>query len=148
MYNVGSGVFKPFTDTSYEEFESSWRAGPAGIFAWTKATLPLLTSGSSIGITGATASWRGMPFTPAFGSSKMETRALSHWFARILGPSRGIHVFHVVIDRTVDLDPVKRRAEGTKSDHAVLDPNAVAETFWQLHRQPPNCWTQETHIAA
>ena len=28
MYNVGSGVFKPFESTTYEEFELSWKVGP------------------------------------------------------------------------------------------------------------------------
>eukprot|EP00339_Tiarina_fusa_P029599 CAMPEP_0117071260 /NCGR_PEP_ID=MMETSP0472-20121206/50077_1 /TAXON_ID=693140 ORGANISM="Tiarina fusus, Strain LIS" /NCGR_SAMPLE_ID=MMETSP0472 /ASSEMBLY_ACC=CAM_ASM_000603 /LENGTH=243 /DNA_ID=CAMNT_0004794725 /DNA_START=217 /DNA_END=948 /DNA_ORIENTATION=+ len=148
MYNVGSGVFKPFENTSYEEFELSWRVGPAGIFLWTKACLPLMKKGSSIGLTGATASWRGMPYTPAFASSKMATRGLAQALARDLGPSKGIHVFHVVIDGLVDLDPEARRAKGEKSDDAVLDPDHIAETYWQLHQQPPNCWTQETHLAA
>ena len=76
MYNVGSGVFKPFEKTSYEEFETSWRVGPAGVFLWTQTCLPFMKEGSSIGITGATASWRGMPYTPAFASSKMATRGM------------------------------------------------------------------------
>ena len=50
--------------------------------------------------------------------------------------------------RLVDLDPAKRRADGNKADNEVLSPADVAETYWQLHQQPPSCWTQETHIAA
>ena len=146
MYNVGSGVFKTFENTSYDEFEQSWRVGPAGLFLWTKEVLPYLTT--SLGITGATASWRGMPFTPAFASSKMATRGLAQALARDLGPNKGIHVFHVIIDGLVDLDPEKRRTEGKKEDHDVLSPDYVAETYWQLHEQPPNCWTHEIHLAA
>lgn len=182
MYNVGSGVFKPFENTSYEEFELSWRVGPAGVFLWTKACLSSMGPGCSIGLTGATASWRGMTYTPAFASSKMATRGLAQALARDLGPSKGIHVFHVgkwcttthrtiflfylcislyfankhlyskcifqVIDGLVDLDPAARKAEGKKGDNAVLSPDLIANTYWQLHQQPANCWTQETHLAA
>ena len=148
MYNVGSGVFKPFESTTYEEFELSWRVGPAGVFLWTKACLPSMGPGCSIGLTGATASWRGMTYTPAFASSKMATRGLAQALARDLGPSKGIHVFHVVIDGLVDIDPEKRKAEGKKGDNAVLSPDLIANTYWQLHQQPANCWTQETHLAA
>jgi NAD(P)-dependent dehydrogenase (short-subunit alcohol dehydrogenase family) len=143
MYNAGSGSFKPFDQTSYEEFEMSWKVGPAGLFTWTKACLPSMESGSCIGVTGATASWRGMPFTPAFASSKMATRGLAQALARDFGPTKGIHVFHVIIDGIVNLPTTTGKA-----DNEVLDPVAVAETYWQLSQQPQNCWTQEIHVAA
>lgn len=150
MYNVGSGVFKTFESTSYEEFEASWRVGPAGLFLWMKTCLPYLqkSSAPSVGVTGATASWRGMPYTPAFASSKMATRGLVQALARDLGPKHKIHMFHVIIDGLIDLDPEKRKAEGTKQDNQVLDPMAVAKTYFDLAHQPTNCWTQEIHLAA
>jgi len=148
MYNVGSGVFKHFDDTTYDEFATSWKVGPAGLFSWTKECADWLQEGSSVGVTGATASWRGMPFTPSFASSKMATRGLVQALARDWGPSKGIHVFHVIIDGIVDLNPDKRRAEGSKQDNEVLSSDDIAETYWQLHNQPKTCWTQETHLAA
>lgn len=147
MYNVGSGVFKPFADVTYADFELSWRVGPAGVFLWTKACLPAMEAGSSIGLTGATASWRGMPYTPAFASSKMATRGLAQSLARDLGPSKGIHVFHVVIDGIVNLDSSKLEAMG-KTENQVLNPADIADTYWMLHQQPPTCWSQEIHLAA
>jgi NAD(P)-dependent dehydrogenase (short-subunit alcohol dehydrogenase family) len=142
MYNAGSGVFKALADTSYEEFESAWRTGPAGIFLWSKLCVPYMRSGGCIGLTGATASWRGMPFTTAFASAKMATRGLAQSLARDLGPSKGIHVFHVIIDGMVNLDG------RDDPEHKTLDPAVIADTYWALVQQPPNCWTQETHIAA
>ena len=142
MYNAGSGVFKTLENISYEEFEASWRTGPGGIFLWTKLCIPYMKSGGAIGLTGATASWRGMPFTTAFASSKMATRGLAQSLARDLGPSKGIHVFHVIIDGIVNMDG---RDDPEKK---TLDPVVIAEAYWNLSQQPPNCWTQETHIAA
>jgi NAD(P)-dependent dehydrogenase (short-subunit alcohol dehydrogenase family) len=146
LYNVGSGVFKDFDSTSYEEFELSWRVGPAGLFLWTKTVKPFMPDkGSSIGITGATASWRGMPYTAAFASSKMATRGLAQALARDLGPKNGIHVFHVIIDGMVKLDQSKA---SDRPDNEWLHPADIAETYWQMCHQPPNCWTQEIHVGA
>ena len=145
MYNVGSGLFKPIDQTTYQDFEMSWKVGPGGLFLWTKACLPhMAEKGASIGVTGATASWRGMPYTPAFASSKMATRGLAQSLARDLGPSKGIHVFHVVIDGMVRL----KSQTYERPANETLDPDSVAETYWQLHKQPPACWSQETHVAA
>jgi len=146
MYNVGSGVFKPLEQISYQDFETSWKVGPGGLFLWTKACLPYMpvNRGASIGVTGATASWRGMPYTPAFASAKMATRGLVQSLARDLGPNKGIHVFHVVIDGAVNL----KSSSSERPANEMLDPDAIAETYWQLHNQPVSCWTQETHVAA
>mmetsp|Transcript_6572 Transcript_6572/g.12111 ORF Transcript_6572/g.12111 Transcript_6572/m.12111 type:complete len:241 (-) Transcript_6572:145-867(-) len=151
MYNAGSGVFKTFEDLSYQDFELAWKVGPSGIFLWTKACLPFLKNGTSpcIGVTGATASWRGMPYTAAFASSKMATRGLVQSLARDLGPSHGIHVFHVVIDGMVFLGEKSKESFPDKNyETEFLDPVHIAETYWQLSQQPVSCWTQEIHVAA
>jgi NAD(P)-dependent dehydrogenase (short-subunit alcohol dehydrogenase family) len=64
MYNAGSGVFKPFEQTTYEEFDIAFRTGPGGIFLWTKACLPYMPAGSAIGLTGATVSALLIPSWP------------------------------------------------------------------------------------
>ena len=87
-----------------------------------------------------------MPFTPAFAPSKMATRGLAQALARDLGPTKGIHVFHVVIDGIVNIEGTPMTAQ--KSENEMLAPAKIAETYWQLHCQPPTCWTQEIHVAA
>ncbi|KAG7344803.1 short-chain dehydrogenase/reductase family protein [Nitzschia inconspicua] len=148
LYNAGSGVFKSFADTSYDEFVLSWKVGPSGIFLWTKACLPHMPSGSCIGLTGATASWRGMPYTAAFASSKMATRGLGQALARDLGPSKGIHVFHVIIDGLVDLGDTTKQQFPDKKKTELLDPAEIANVYYMLSQQPPTCWTHEIHVGA
>lgn len=156
MYNAGSGSFKPFEQTTYDEFMKSIQVGPAGIFLWTKTCLPYMPTfdGASIGITGATASWRGMPMTPAFAPSKMATRGLAQALARDFGPNKGIHVFHVIIDGLVNLQPPDNSGQqrhpmlASKQANEIIDPNEIGNIYWMLHNQPPICWTQETHVAA
>jgi len=72
IYNVGAGVFKKFSETTEEEFDMCWKSGPKGLFSFAKAVLPIMEGQESkgvLGVTGATASWRGMPSTAAFAPS-------------------------------------------------------------------------------
>ena len=94
-----------------------------------------------IAVTGASASLRGKPFTAAFAPSKAAQRMLAQSLARDLGP-KGVHVFYAVIDGLIgsaggDTGEVK----GTK-----LDPDAIAEQYWNVARQPASCWTQELDL--
>jgi len=36
---------------------------------------------------------------------------------------------------------LKERGEG-----GLLDPDAIAETYWQIHRQPRSAWSQEVEL--
>ena len=56
--------------------------------------------------------------------------------AREMGP-KGIHVAHVVIDGLVRLN---------EDDDSVLHPDAVAESYLNIHRQPRNAWTHELDL--
>ena len=68
--------------------------------------------------------------------------------ARELGP-QGIHVAHVVIDGAIDTafirDNFPERYRLKERD-GILDPDAIAEQYWQLHRQPRNAWTHELDL--
>mmetsp|Transcript_35357 Transcript_35357/g.75317 ORF Transcript_35357/g.75317 Transcript_35357/m.75317 type:complete len:257 (+) Transcript_35357:12-782(+) len=148
IYNAGSAIWKGFLDTTEEEFEHVWRGGPMGLFVFAQAVAPsMIERGSgAIGVTGATASWRGMPVTAAFASAKFGLRALSESLARDLGP-KGVHVFHVIIDGAVD-QPKARESIKDTPDSVFLDPAAIAETYFAMARQPRRCWGFEINLAA
>jgi NAD(P)-dependent dehydrogenase (short-subunit alcohol dehydrogenase family) len=73
--------------------------------------------------------------------------------ARELGP-RNIHVAHLVIDSGVDTAWVRERIREREGDAALetldpgrlMRPEAVAETYWQLYRQPRDAWSSEAEI--
>jgi NAD(P)-dependent dehydrogenase (short-subunit alcohol dehydrogenase family) len=98
--------------------------------------------------TGATASLRGAAGFSAFASAKHGLRALAQSMARELGP-RGLHVAHVVIDGAIDTAFIRELfpdRHALKDRDGILDPEAIAESYWQLHCQPRSAWTQELDL--
>jgi NAD(P)-dependent dehydrogenase (short-subunit alcohol dehydrogenase family) len=105
-------------------------------------------SRGTIVFTGATASLRGGAGFCAFAGAKHALRALAQSMARELGPE-GIHVAHVVIDGAIDTAFIAENFPARyalKDRDGLLDPEAIAETYWQLHRQPRSAWTHELDL--
>jgi NADP-dependent 3-hydroxy acid dehydrogenase YdfG len=121
-------------------------AGPSALFAFAKAVTPgMLERGHGvIGITGATASWRGMPTTSAKAAGNFAMRALAQSLARDLGP-KGVHVFHVIVDALVD-QPRTRGWMPSKPDEEFIAPAQIAETYWMIANQPRSCWAFEVNL--
>ena len=102
----------------------------------------------TIVFTGATASMRGREGFAAFAAAKNGLRAVAQSMARELGP-QGIHVAHVVIDGMIDTRFVAERFPelyARRHEGSLLSPEAIAETYWQIHRQPPEAWTHELDL--
>jgi len=146
IYNAGSGAFKNFDSTSAADFERCWRTNAYGLFLHAKEVTPEMVAQKSgaIGVTGATASLRGMPSTPAFAPSKFAQRSLAQSLAREFGP-KGIHVFYGIIDGIVDM-PMTRSWMPDKPDNEFISPAAIADTYFAVASQPSNCWTFEFNV--
>jgi NAD(P)-dependent dehydrogenase (short-subunit alcohol dehydrogenase family) len=98
--------------------------------------------------TGATASVRGSTGFAAFSGAKHGLRALAQSMARELGP-QGIHVAHVVIDGAIDTEFIRSNfpeRAALKDRDGILSPEAIAETYWQLHLQHRSAWTHEMDL--
>jgi NAD(P)-dependent dehydrogenase (short-subunit alcohol dehydrogenase family) len=79
---------------------------------------------------------------------KAGLRMISQSMAREFGP-HGLHVAHVVIDGAVDGDRVRTRVPEIvrqRGEDGLLGIDAIAETYWQIHRQPRSAWTQEIDV--
>ena len=94
--------------------------------------------------TGATASLRGGALFHNLAVPKFGLRALAQSMAREFQP-QGVHVAHVIIDGQIESDRPGRSVAERGADE-VIDPNAIAETYYQLHRQPPSAWTLELDL--
>lgn len=155
IFNVGANVNYPLLDTTERVFRKVWEmACYAGFLTGREAARIMVPQGrGSIFFTGATASMRGGKGYAAFASAKAGLRAAAQSMARELGP-QNIHVAHLVIDFPVDTAWVRGRiteagGEGALDalpEDALMNPASIAETYWQLHRQPRDAWTHELDI--
>jgi NAD(P)-dependent dehydrogenase (short-subunit alcohol dehydrogenase family) len=106
------------------------------------------TNGSkgTIIFTNAGAALKGFPSSGAFAMACHAKSGLAQSLARELMP-QGIHVANVPIDAAIgwtqdDGTRAHRRA-GTTVDDNMADPDCIAETYLQLHRQHRSTWAFE-----
>lgn len=150
VFNAGNNNPHDFRTLSAESFEESWRVGCLGGFLVGREAarrLAPLGRGTLI-FTGATASLRGRPSFAAFASAKAGLRAVAQAMAREFGPL-GLHVAHVIIDGGIDGDRLNSRFPQRRAQtgaNGLLDIDAIAETYWQIHRQHPSAWTHEVDL--
>jgi hypothetical protein len=64
--------------------------------------------------------------------------------ARELGP-KGIHIAHVIIDGQIASERYQHLLSQRGSD-SLLQPDAIAEMYIQLHLQPRSAWTFELDL--
>jgi NAD(P)-dependent dehydrogenase (short-subunit alcohol dehydrogenase family) len=99
--------------------------------------------------TNASAALKGFPSSGAFAMACHAKSGLAQSMARELMP-QGIHVANVPIDATIgwtqeDGTRAHRRA-GTTVDDNMADPDCIAETYLQLHRQHRSTWAFEVAL--
>ncbi len=132
--------------TSPEEFERSWRGAVFGAFLCAREALPdmLKQAAGAIIFTGATSSVRGRGGAVAFSSAKFAVRGLAQSLAVELWP-RGIHVAHVIIDGVIDTPNVRKAYKPTAKD-PLLQPDAIADAYWDLIQQDRSAWSLEIDL--
>ena len=96
------------------------------------ATRMLKRGSGSIFFTGASAGVKGYPKSSVFAMGKFGLRGLAQALARELHP-QNIHIGHFVIDGGIHADHRPERKD--PGDDSMLDPDAIAETYLQFHRQ-------------
>ena len=97
----------------------------------------------SIFFTGASASVKGYANSSVFAMGKFGLRGLAQALARELQP-KNIHIGHFVIDGGIKAD--HRPERNDPGDDSMLDPESIAETYLQFHRQHRNSWSWEIEL--
>lgn len=117
-----------------------------GFLVGQQAARRMLSRGQgTILFTGASAGLKGYPQSAPFAMGKFALRGLAQSMARELQP-KGIHVAHFNIDggvRSVDRGRVEG---GTEAPDSLLDPDAIAETYMAVIRQPRSAWSTEVEL--
>jgi NAD(P)-dependent dehydrogenase (short-subunit alcohol dehydrogenase family) len=146
VFNAGTYVRGGILEITPESFEHCWRIGCFGGFLVGQSAARLMASAGAgtIIFTGATASLRGSAGFANLAVPKFGLRALAQSMARELGP-KGVHVAHVIIDGQIESDR-SRHLLDERGPASLLPPRAIAESYYQLHRQAPGAWTHELDL--
>lgn len=150
VYNAGNNKKIDFRELSAALFEDFWRVGCFGGFlVGREAARRMVPLGrGTILFTGASGSLRGKPGFAHFAVAKAGLRMISQSMAREFGPL-GIHVAHVVIDGGIDGDRLRRGRPDAITERGadgLLGIDAIADTYWHLHRQARSAWAQEVDL--
>jgi NAD(P)-dependent dehydrogenase (short-subunit alcohol dehydrogenase family) len=150
VHNIGANVSSPIRDMTTRVYFKVWQmACFSGFLVGREAARRMVPRGrGTILFTGATASLRGRRGMAAFAGAKFALRALAQSMAREFGPE-GIHVAHVIIDGAIDMPWIREnfpQLVEERGEEALLKPDAIAESYWQLHTQPRNAWSHELDL--
>ena len=150
VFNVGGNVRFPLEETTSRVFYKVWEMGCfAGFLTGREAVRYMKPRGrGTILFTGATSSMRGASGFAAFSGAKFGLRSLAQSMAREFGP-QGIHVAHIIIDGAIDTEWIQELFPQTyakKEEEGILNPEEIAEAYWQLHLQKRSAWTQEMDL--
>ena len=92
--------------------------------------------------TGASASVKGYAESAPFAMGKFALRGLAQSMARELSP-QGIHIAHFVIDGGIRSAV---RSEAPDRPDSMLDPDAIAFSYWNVLQQPRSAWSWEVEL--
>lgn len=153
-----------FADIRIDSFEKSLAVSTVGAFHCAQQVLAgMVDRGKgTILFTGCSASLDGIAGYSELCCGKFALRALSKCLAREF-QSSGVHVAHVIIDgvvgppRGATMSQVKLYVGGQQNGAAggegstmsmmmMMDPDALAQTYWHLHVQDRSAWTHEIDL--
>ena len=143
-YNPSYRVQGALIDLDPEEVRrtlmvSAW----GGFLVAQQAARRMLQQGrGAILFTGASASVKGYARSAPFAMGKFALRGLAQSMARELAPSN-IHVAHFVIDGGVRS---ARRPEAADCSDSMLDPDAIAQSYLAVLKQPRSAWSWEVEL--
>ena len=67
----------------------------------------------------------------------------------VVDMAQSIHVAHIIIDGAIDTEWIQELFPETyakKEEEGILNPEEIAEAYWQLHLQKRSAWTQEMDL--
>ena len=144
IYNPSARVRGPFVEIDAEGVEKALKVTAYGGFlvAQEAARRMLPNQHGAILFTGASASVKGYVNSASFAMGKFALRGLAQSIARELAPS-GIHVAHFVIDGGIR---DSGHSEPADSPDSMLDPDAIAASYWSVLAQDRSAWTWEIEL--
>jgi NAD(P)-dependent dehydrogenase (short-subunit alcohol dehydrogenase family) len=145
VYNPSYRVRGPLVELDPEEVRKTLLVSAFGGFlVGQQAAKRMLARGrGAIFFTGASASVKGYAQSAPFAMGKFALRGLAQSMAREYQP-KNIHIAHFVIDGGIGRADDTRA--GDRGTDALLDPDAIAETYLAVYRQHRSAWTSEVEL--
>ena len=145
VYNASGRARGPIVELDPAAVEQAVKVTALGGFlvAQQAARRMVKQGHGTILFTGASASVKGYARSSSFAMGKFALRGLAQSLARELQP-QNIHVGHVVIDGGIAKEGDARANE--RGPDGLLDPAAIAESYYQLFRQPRSAWAWEIEL--
>ena len=146
VFNAGAFQKSNVIDIDPADFERCWRVGClGGLLVGQAAARRMVQRGSgTIIFTGATAALRGSAGFANLAVPKFGLRALAQSMARELGP-QGVHVGFAVIDGQIESERYRHLGQ-QRGEDSLISPEAIADLYLQLHRQPRSAWSHEIDV--
>jgi NAD(P)-dependent dehydrogenase (short-subunit alcohol dehydrogenase family) len=144
VYNASARARGPLIDLIPADVAQAIAVSAFGGFlvAQQAAKRMLPNKRGAILFTGASASVKGYAQSSSFAMGKFALRGLAQSMARELSP-QGIHVAHFVIDGGIKS---AARTEPADRPDSMLDPDAIAQSYWSVLQQPKTAWTWELEL--
>src|SRR5262249_24267266 len=144
IYNASFRTRGPLAELDPSDVERSLAVTAFGAFLVAQQAVRrmLPRKMGAILFTGASAGVKGYPQSAPFAMGKFALRGLGQSMGRELHP-QGIPAAHVVGDGGIRSP---RRADPPDRPDSLLDPDAIAETYLHLIRQPRSAWSWEVEV--
>jgi len=142
--HASAAPWQGVTDIDDAGFQRALDVGPRAALHCSQEAIADMQDGGTIIFTGATTAVRGRENAIGFSAAKFACRGMAESMARELGPE-GVHVAHVVVDGQI-LTPDARESGDDRLEDSYLDPDAVAESYWDLIEQDRTAWTLELDL--
>jgi NAD(P)-dependent dehydrogenase (short-subunit alcohol dehydrogenase family) len=144
VYNAGARARGAFVELVPADVANAIAVGAFGGFLVAQQAVKrmLPDKHGAILFTGASASVKGYAQSAPFAMGKFALRGLAQSMAREFSP-QGIHVAHFVIDGGIRS---AARTEAPDRPDSMLDPDAIALSYWNVLQQPRSAWTWELEL--
>ena len=145
IYNAAARVRGSIVELDPAQTQKAIEVTCYGAFlvAQESAKRMLKRKSGSIFFTGATAGVKGFANSSVFAMGKFGLRGLAQSLARELHPEN-IHVGHFVIDGSIG--PTLRGSKSEKNYDDMLNPDDIAKSYLDFHRQKRNSWSWEIEL--